>query len=157
MVNQAPLTFTGSSNVTVIVVSIGTLVAFRPGTVENTSGSRSPAGHRWGGDAEFRGSGGLAVKSAELLSMSLQPEWVLNAASVFPRSGAGPPPSKQVAELPYPTKSIMFEPVGQAPVNVVELLTNATLAEVAPIAIVPVASGVGRSTVPPAPAPSWTR
>src|SRR5262249_44824423 len=99
MVNQAPLTFTRSSNVTGIVVSIGTLVAFRPGTVENTSGSRSPAGHRWGGDAEFRGSGGLAVKSAELLSMSLQPEWVLNAASVFPRSGAGPPPSKQVAEL----------------------------------------------------------
>src|SRR5215510_12672377 len=67
MLNQEPLTFTGSSNVIVTGESMGTLVALRPGMVENTSGSRSPAGQVCSGDAEFRGLGGLAVKSAELL------------------------------------------------------------------------------------------
>src|SRR5262249_53829313 len=116
--------------------------------------SRSPAGQVWSGDAEFRGLGGFAVKSAELLSTSLQPKCVLKAASVLPRSGAGPLPSKQEAEPPYPTKSMMFEPVGQLPLRATVLFTNATLADVAPIAMVPTASGAGRSTVPPAPAPS---
>src|SRR3954452_6220708 len=47
--------------------------------------------------------------------------------------------------------------VGHAPVNAVVLLTSATFAAVADIAIVPVASGVGRTLTPFAPALSATR
>ena len=48
-------------------------------------------------------------------------------------------------------KSMTAEPKGQVPVKAVVLLTNATLPPAALMAIVPVASGVGKSTVPPAP------
>jgi hypothetical protein len=42
----------------------------------------------------------------------------------------------------------MLAPEGQLPLNAVVLLTNATLAAVALIAIVPVASGVGKEDMP---------
>ena len=51
----------------------------------------------------------------------------------------------------------MAPPVGQPPVSAVVLATSATFPDVADIAIEPVASGVGRGVVPPAPAASWTR
>src|SRR5688572_11404903 len=52
----------------------------------------------------------------------------------------------------------MVDPVGQliAPM-VVWLFTSATFPAVPLIAIVPVASGVGKGVVPPAPCACWTR
>ena len=52
---------------------------------------------------------------------------------------------------PYATKSTSTD--GHAPVRAVVLATRATFAFVAPIEMVPVASGVGRLTVPFAPSP----
>jgi hypothetical protein len=51
----------------------------------------------------------------------------------------------------------MAPPVGQAPESGVVDATKATLPAVADIAIVPVASGSGRKSVPPVPAASWMR
>src|SRR4029079_6421049 len=50
----------------------------------------------------------------------------------------------------------MLAPVGQAPARAVVILTSATFAVVALIAIVPVTSGGGRLLTPFAPAPSAT-
>jgi hypothetical protein len=47
------------------------------------------------GAAVLRGSGCAAAKSAELLSVSLQPPPFLTAAVVVEGAGAGPGPSKQ--------------------------------------------------------------
>ena len=44
----------------------------------------------------------------------------------------------------------MLAPLGQAPDSAVVLLTSATFPDVAPMAKVPVASGVGSGVVPPA-------
>ncbi len=44
--------------------------------------------------------------------------------------------------------------VGQTPVNCVVLFTSATLVEVELTGMVPIASGVGKSSVPPAPCDS---
>src|SRR5215475_6548530 len=99
------------------------------------------------------GFGTPDVKSALLSSVSKQPLSSLRAAVVFERVGAAPEPSKQFAPS-EPTKSTIPEPDGQFPINVSVLLTNATLPEVAPMAIVPVASGAGRLSVPPRPAAS---
>ena len=47
--------------------------------------------------------------------------------------------------------------VGHAPDSAVVEDTSATLPAVAPMAIVPVASGVGSALVPPVPCACWTR
>src|SRR3954468_24119120 len=47
-------------------------------------------------------------------------------------------------------------PVGQTPLSAAVPLTRATFPSVPLIAIVPVAFGVGRFCVPPAPTASWT-
>src|SRR5262245_49420108 len=99
------------------------------------------------------GFGTAETKLALLSSVSKQPLSSLMAAVVFESPGAAPAPSKQFA-APYPTKSIMAGLEGQTPVNGTVLLTNATLPAPAPIGISPMASGVGRSRVPPAPASS---
>ncbi len=52
---------------------------------------------------------------------------------------------------------MMDPPVGQPPVSAVVVLTRATLPAVALIAMVPMASGVGRLVVPPVPWASWIR
>ena len=65
-----------------------------------------------------------------------------------------------VVEDPHPTRSTTDAAVAQAArvqVSVVPSLTSATVPPVPDIAIVPVASGVGRSWVPPVPVASWTR
>src|SRR5258706_9155287 len=70
-------------------------------------------------DAVFRGLGATAVKSAELLSVSVQPAPALSAAVVLDSVGVGPTPSKQLVPTPKPTKSTTVAPVGQAMVPIV--------------------------------------
>src|SRR5262245_25157449 len=65
-------------------------------------------------------------------------------------------PSKQ-AVIPYPTRSMIVAPEGQAPVSAVVVETSATLPAVADIAMAPIASGDGSGVVPPAPAASWIK
>lgn len=84
------------------------------------------------------------MKSLALLLVSVHPFAPLKAALVLLAVGAGPVPLKQFAVPPYPRKSTMFASVGQEPVKAVVFLTRATLPAPAAIAIVPIASGVGR-------------
>ncbi len=102
----------------------------------------------------LRGDGAPVEKSAALLSVSVQPLASRRAAVVFVSAGVAVP-SKQLA-APNPMRSIT-PAVGQAPLNAAVPLTSATFPVVALIAIVPVASGGGRLTVPPAPTASCTR
>jgi hypothetical protein len=101
----------------------------------------------------------LTLKSALLLSVSVQPLLFLIAATRFVV-----PPVGEVSEqlaAPYPTKSTIpfAKKAGQVPLKTVVLLTSATFPPVEPTAIDPVASGVGRRTevVTFAPAASWIR
>lgn len=101
-------------------------------------------------DELFLGIGNPAAKSALLLSVSVQPLFARITALVLEGAAVGPPPSKQLAVPPKPTKSTIPEE-GQTPVSDVVVLTNATLPTVADMAMVPVASGVGSGVVPPDP------
>lgn len=114
--------------------------------------AESGIGHTFRAEVLFLGLGVAVEKLAELLLESVHPFAALKMASVAEGAGVGPVPSKQLAVVPKPTKSIT-PTVGHAPVNAVVFETNATLPTVADIAIVPVASGVGRAT-PTAP-PAW--
>ena len=108
----------------------------------------------------FLGAGAAVVKSLELLSVSVQPLPLRNAAVVLDKVAVGPVPSKATDVDPYPTKSFisgaeqLLEPPQD---NGVVFVTRATLPAVAPIAIDPEASGAGKFTVPPVPAASWTK
>jgi hypothetical protein len=104
--------------------------------------------------ALLRGAAGPLSKSFALLSLSRQPPLLRNAARVFDTAGVGPLPSKLVA-VPKPTKSITLA-VGMTPLSAVLLLDSAILPPLAPIGIVPVASGVGNAVVPPLPTASCT-
>src|SRR5436305_2146870 len=104
-------------------------------------------------DDELVGEGLPTEKSALLLFVSC-PAMVRCADVVLLNVGVAAP-SKQLAE-PYPTKSTA-DALGHVPDNKVVELTRATLPVVALIAILPVASGVGRLEVPPVPAASWMR
>ena len=108
------------------------------------------------GLAVFRGLGVPATKSVELLSVSVQPKPARSTAVVLEGAGVGAV-SEQLAVVPKPTKSCTPAPIGQAPVSAVVVFTSATLPAVALIAMLPVASGVGRFMVPPVPCASWTR
>ena len=112
--------------------------------------------HGPSGAALLRGCGATTEKSAALLSVSVQPLAARSAAVVFDRHRVGAA-SKQLAVGPNPTRSMIVPPTGQAPLSAVVLLTSATFPAVPDIAIVPVASGVGRFVVPPAPWASCTR
>ena len=115
--------------------------------------------HEFADDAELRGFTVPAAKSAELLSVSMQPALARSAEVVLPSVGVGPLPSKLDADEPYPTKSAMLEFGTQdvPQVSAVWFRTKATLPLVALILSDPVASGVGRFVVPPLPAASFTR
>ena len=104
----------------------------------------------------LRGLAAAAAKSVELLSVSVQPLPFRISALVVLGAGATAV-SKQVAVLPYPIKSTIVAPEGQAPLSAVVLLTSATLPAVAAMAIVPGASAAGILFTPFAPAPSPTR
>ena len=86
------------------------------------------------------------MKSATLLRVSVQPLAPRRRAFVLLGAEAGAGPLKQLAVLPYPSKSRMLESFGHAPESAVEFLTSATLPEPAAIPIVPVASGAGKTT-----------
>ena len=105
----------------------------------------------------FLGVGDAAAKSALLLSVSVQPPPVRMSAVVVLGAGAFAPPSLQLAVEPYPTKSTIDALAGQAPDEAVVVLMSATFPAVALIAIVPVASAVGRLFTPFAPSDSATR
>src|SRR5947209_231448 len=57
--------------------------------------------HGTNGDAELRATGIAVAKSAELLSVSVQPFVLRISAVEFPMAGAGAGPSKKFA-VPYP-------------------------------------------------------
>jgi hypothetical protein len=95
------------------------------------------------------------AKSAPLLFVG-EHRFVRIAAVVFDSVAVGVP-SEQFAAEPKPTKSTSVgSGVGHEPLNAVVLLTSATFPAVALILIEPVASGVGRFVVPPAPTASCT-
>jgi hypothetical protein len=103
----------------------------------------------------LRGFGAEIRESAALSFVSMHPPDCLNSAVVLPGAGAGPTPSKQklsvAAVPPYPTRSMMLILEGHAPESAVAPKTSATFPVVAAIAIVPLASGVGKLVVPPLP------
>src|SRR3954451_13752927 len=88
----------------------------------------------WSAVAVLRGAAAAAAKSVLLLPASVQP---LDARKIaFDVDGAGATAvSKQFAVDPYPTMSMTLA-VGQAPVSATVLLTSATFAAVADMAIV---------------------
>src|SRR4051794_9181748 len=143
IVNQRLSRLTGSVNVTVRFVAGSTSDALFAGTVDATPGAASPTG---------RGLGAPTLKSAALLSVSVSPPPCRIAAVVLESVGVGAVSAQFAA--PKPTRSTA---VGQAPLSAVVDATSATLPAVADIAMLPVASGPGKSSVPPAPLPSWTR
>src|SRR6188768_3388346 len=102
------------------------------------------------GAALFRGFGEPVERSIPLSFVSKQPPRFRSAAVVLVSCGAAPAPSKHVA-VPYPTRSTSIAPAGQ-PANAVALELSATRPDEADIAVEPVASGVGPSMVPAAPA-----
>jgi hypothetical protein len=85
---------TGSLNVIVIVVDVGTSPAPFGGVVATTNGGWSPT-HVFRGESVLRGSGDRATKSVEFTSVSWQPRGAgaggfLKSAVVFESPGAGP-------------------------------------------------------------------
>src|SRR5689334_16191859 len=69
-------------------------------------GVRTGAPQTCNAEAELRGAGAAAVKSAELLSVSVQPLPARKAASVLLKVGAGLASEKLA--LPYPTRSMIW-------------------------------------------------
>ena len=108
------------------------------------------------GEDELRGLGAPVVKSALLLSVSVQPLLKRSAAVVLESVAVGALPSAQVEPVPYDTTSTAAFVAGQ-PLNAVVELTNATFPAVPLKASVPVALGIGKLTVPPVPADSCTK
>src|SRR5262245_41877769 len=148
---QSPVTVTGLFNVMTMFDAIGTLVALAAGVVVLIAGRPS---------ALLRGVGAPVAKSVELLSVSVAPPVFRMAAVVLLRVAVGPVPSKQFVPVPYPTKSMICGPVGQTvPVAMsVATFSSATFPAPSAIAMVPIASGVGRrGAVVLAPAASCTR
>lgn len=76
------------------------------------------------GEAEFLGAGVSTEKSAELLFVSSQPLLFLKAALIVSIAAVGDVSLQ--TELPYPTRSSIFNVVGQ-PYNKTVSLTTATL------------------------------
>ena len=88
IVNQGSVTFTGSLKVSEIDDPVATSVAPFDGTLETRLGALSEP-HVSAADAEFRGLGAAIVKSAELLSVSVQPLFARSAADVLEVAGVG--------------------------------------------------------------------
>ena len=119
--------------------------------VLSTVGGTSPPPQLLSGEEVLRGFTAPAVKSAALLSVSVQPPLLRMVAVVLEGAAAGPEPSKQLAFVAKPTKSMIWAPLGQAPLRAVVELTRAALPPVPAMRILPMASGVGSGVVPPAP------
>src|SRR5262245_29885243 len=126
-----------------------------------TTGWFTGAPQTEGGVAPLRGAGAPFAKSAPFWSVSVQPPARRRAAVVLERLGAvGPAPSKAEAAVPKPTRSRtdgFDRQSAEVPqVRSVVLVTSATFPEVAAMAMLPIASGVGSGCVPPAPCDSCT-
>lgn len=105
-------------------------------------------------DKVLRGLGKPVVKSELLLSVSVQPFPARRSEVVLLGAGAAEL-SLQFVPAPYPTKSITLPEKGHPlPLSAVVEFTSATFPAVALRLILPVASGVGKFVVPPAPAAS---
>src|SRR5882757_5575358 len=147
------------AGVTVTVISTETPVYVEAGFANPRAVSGVPPGdtaQAASAVAELCGTGAAALKSDELLSVSVH-TFVRTAAVVFESVAVGLP-SEQVAALPKPTRSIrlgLVVIVGH-PVNAVVVFASATFPAVALNASEPVASGVGRFVVPADPADSCT-
>ena len=99
----------------------------------------------------FRGAGCERPKSAALLPESKQPAELRAIALELLGAGAAAAPSKQLAVLPYPTRSTTLAFAGQTPDKGIVELTSVTFPAVAAREIVPTTSGVGscRPVLPP--------
>src|SRR5439155_3147621 len=153
IVYQAVETSTGSLKVIAMLVLKETSVALFRGDVAVTAGALSPV-QKCNGDAVLRGLGAPTAKSDALLSESVQPLSARRTAVVLLGAAVAAPSSKQFAVVPYPTRSTTAAPLGHDPLSGVATFARMTFPAVAPIAILPVASGVGRFTLPPAPGAS---
>src|SRR5881396_3433085 len=91
MLNQLPLTFTGSLKVMVMLASRGAALAPLFGSVRTTKGPISTIG------AVRRGFGAPAMKSAPLTSVSVRPPFLRNSEVVLLEAGALLLPSRQFA------------------------------------------------------------
>ena len=132
-------------------------VATDDGATPEITGARAPA-QECRPDELFRGFGAPVAKSLALLSVSAQPELPLWTEVVLLGAGVGPEPSNVLAVVPKPTKSTIVAPLaGVDAAKAVVLLHSTTLPAVADMLMLPITSGVGRFTVPAAPAASWTR
>src|SRR6185369_4666901 len=114
----------------------------------------SAPGHTWIGVAAFRGAGAPVAKSTDRSFVYAQPASPRVAAVVLLSVAVVFAP-QSLAVVPKLTMSTT--PAGHAPLSAVVDDVRATLPAVAPIAIVPIASGVGSAAVPPVPCDSWTR
>ena len=123
-----------------------------------TTWSSGPTGSAPGqtciGVALLRGAGAPVEKSTDRSCVYAHPASPRIAASVLLSVAVVFAP-QSLAVVPKLTASTA--PAGHAPESAVVDDASATLPAVAPIAIVPIASGVGNATVPPAPGASWTR
>src|SRR5438094_2063451 len=153
IVYQAVETSTGSLKMIAMLVLKETSVALFRGDVAVTAGALSPV-QKCNGDAVLRGLGATTAKSDALLSESVQPISARRTAVVLLGAAVAAPSSKQFAVVPYPTRSTTAAPLGHDPLSGVATFARMTFPAVAPIAILPVASGVGRFTLPPAPGAS---
>src|SRR5437588_5412580 len=93
--------------------------------------------HLFKGDEVLRGFGAPAVKSAELLFVSVHPSVARKSAVVALGAGAGLV-SEQFAVVPYPIRSITLVPDGQ-PEDALVVLATRTLPAVWTIPVLPVA------------------
>src|SRR5438876_11432629 len=93
---QLPVTSTGSVNVMETFAFTATSVAPFAGLVLAIAGAVSPPQMKTG-LRRVRGAGAPAVKSAPLLSVSWQPEFLRESAVVFEIVGAAAAPSKKFA------------------------------------------------------------
>src|SRR5262245_65136142 len=141
--------------------------AATPNSVPRLAGQLATTGwftatpHGASGAAVLRGVGAPFAKSAPFWSVSVHPPARRSAAVVLERLGVvGPAPSNAEAAVPKPTKSrtagFARQSAGVPQVRSVVLVTSATLPEVADMAMLPMASGVGSGWVPPVPCDSCT-
>ena len=89
----------GSEKVTVMLASFGAMVAPLIGSTVVTTGPISTIG------AVRRGFGAPLTKSEPLTSVSVRPPFLRKSAVVLLAAGAFVLPSRQVAVVPYPTRS----------------------------------------------------
>lgn len=155
----SPLPMAGAK----LATKVSMAAALSPSSTDTVAPSKTNTGavgappQAWNRLEELRGVGAAVLKSAALSLLSVQPASSRIAAVALAIPGAGPLPSKQLAEPPMPRKSWIAAPVGQAPESAEVLLTRATLPLVPPIAVPPITSGVGSGVVPPPPAACWIR